>query len=66
MLLPIDRDENNLFFAKRLQMMNKAIGNSYASNIMNSIEIFSKYQVHETESVKRKWRNIFWTVRLLQ
>ena len=39
--LPVDWDENDLLFTKRLQMMNKVISYSIANTIMNTIDIYS-------------------------
>ena len=42
LLLPVEWDENDLLFTKRLQMMTNVITYSYAKTIMSSIEIYGK------------------------
>ena len=43
-VLPVVCDKNNLVFKKRIQIMNKVIGYSYAKTIMNSTDVFSTLQ----------------------
>ena len=46
MLLPVDWDGNDLLFIKRLHMMNRAIGCSYANTNMNRILLCGTYKSH--------------------